>query len=109
MKGSMLGIWSLNPWQTEKNYNIQRNVCKKLLGTTKKQYFNKLDTKKVTHNITFGELLHTFQPVSFKIRNNDPPVQWLKFWKCTSNYKVNVKIALLFPKNYVAMTKVHEC
>ena len=29
--------------------------------------------------------------------------------KCTFNYKINVKTALLFPKNYVVMTKVHEC
>ena len=29
-----------------KNYNIQRNFCKKLLITTKKEYFNNLDTKK---------------------------------------------------------------
>ena len=36
-----------------KNYNIQRNFCKKLLRTTKKEYFNNLDTKKVTDNKTF--------------------------------------------------------
>ena len=36
-----------------KKYNIQRNFCKKLLRTTKKEYFNNLDTKKVTDNKTF--------------------------------------------------------
>ena len=36
-----------------KNYNVQRNFCKKLLRTTKKEYFNNLDTKKVTDNKTF--------------------------------------------------------
>ena len=42
-------------------------------------------------------------------------VQLLKFeksdfqdaWKCTSDYKINVKIALLFPKNYGVMTQVN--
>ena len=29
-----------------KNYNIQRNFSKKLLRTTKKEYFNKLDIEK---------------------------------------------------------------
>ena len=36
-----------------KNYNIQRNFCQKLLRTTKKEYFNNLDTKKITDNKTF--------------------------------------------------------
>ena len=36
-----------------KKYNIQRNFCKKLLRTTKKEYFNNLDTKKVTDNKAF--------------------------------------------------------
>ena len=44
-----------------KNYNIQGNLCKKLLRTTKKEYFSNLDTKKVTDNNKtlqrFGELL----------------------------------------------------
>ena len=37
----------------KKTYNIQRNFCKKLLRTTKKEYFNNLDTKKITDNKTF--------------------------------------------------------
>ena len=37
----------------KKKYNIQRNFCKKLFRTTKEEYFNNLDTKKVTDNITF--------------------------------------------------------
>ena len=36
-----------------KNYNIKRNFCKKLLRTTKNEYFNSLDTKKVTDNKIF--------------------------------------------------------
>ena len=32
---------------------MQRNFCKKLLRATKKEYFNNLDTKKVTDNKTF--------------------------------------------------------
>ena len=35
------------------NYKVQRNYCKKLLKTTKKQYFNNLNTSKVTDNRTF--------------------------------------------------------
>ena len=34
-------------------YNMQRNFCKKLLRTTKKKYFNNLDTKKFTDKKTF--------------------------------------------------------
>ena len=44
-----------------KNYNIQRNFCKKLLKPTKKEYFNNLDTKKVTDNTTFWK---TVVPIS---------------------------------------------
>ena len=60
----------------------------------------------------------SFQPVSFKNRDNGPSdsvIQILKksefeiAGKCTSNYKINVKIALLFPKNHVVMRKVHKC
>ena len=36
-----------------KNCNIQRNFCKKLLRTTKKEYFNNLETKKITDNKRF--------------------------------------------------------
>ena len=43
-----------------KNYHIQCNFCKKLLRTTKKEYFNNLDTKKVTDNIT---VLGTVVPI----------------------------------------------
>ena len=35
------------------NYKVQRNYCKKLLKTTKKKYFNNLNTSKVTDNRTF--------------------------------------------------------
>ena len=33
-----------------KKYNIQRNFCKKLSRTTKKEYINNLNTKNVTDN-----------------------------------------------------------
>ena len=36
-----------------KNYNMQRNFCKKLLRTIKNKYFNSLYTIKVTDNRTF--------------------------------------------------------
>ena len=36
-----------------KNYNMQHNFCKKLLRTTKKEYFNHLDTKRATDDKTF--------------------------------------------------------
>ena len=36
-----------------KKYKVQRNYCKKLLKTTKKQYINNLNTSKVTENGTF--------------------------------------------------------
>ena len=35
------------------NYKVQRNYCKNLLKTTKKQYFNNCNTSKVTDNRTF--------------------------------------------------------
>ena len=35
-----------------KKYDIQRHFCKKLLRATKTEYFNNLDTKKVTDNKT---------------------------------------------------------
>ena len=36
-----------------RNYNKQSNFYEKCLRTTKKEYFNNLDTKKVTDNKTF--------------------------------------------------------
>ena len=36
-----------------KNYTSQRNLCKKLLKSTKRTYFNNLDIRKVTDNRTF--------------------------------------------------------
>ena len=37
----------------QKNFEHQRNFCKKLLRITKKSYYSNLDTKKVTDNKTF--------------------------------------------------------
>lgn len=36
-----------------KDYNIRRSYCKKLLRTTKNEYTNKLDTKKLNENRMF--------------------------------------------------------
>ena len=47
------------------NYKVQRNYCEKLIKTTKKQYFNNLNTSKVTDNRTFWKtvvLLFTNKP-----------------------------------------------
>ena len=33
-----------------KNYNVQRNYCKKLLRSSKKSYFNNLDISKINDN-----------------------------------------------------------
>ena len=38
---------------SRENYKIQRNLCKKLMRKTKKSYFEKLNTKKLTDNKTF--------------------------------------------------------
>ena len=42
-----------------KNYNMQRNFCKKLLRTTKKQCLNNLGTKNVNDNRTFWRTVVT--------------------------------------------------
>ena len=43
------------------NYKVPRNYCKKLLKTTKKQYFHNLNTSKVTENRTFWKtVVHLF-------------------------------------------------
>ena len=39
------------------NYKVQINYCKKLLKTTKEQYFNNLNTSKVTNKRTFWKAL----------------------------------------------------
>ena len=36
-----------------KKYNVQRNFCKNLLRTVKKEHFSNLNTKKVTDNRSF--------------------------------------------------------
>ena len=37
-----------------RNYNVQRNHCKKLLRSTKKSYFNNLDISKINDNRSSG-------------------------------------------------------
>ena len=52
-----------------KSYTSQRNLCKKLLKTTKRTYFNNLDISKVTDNLTFWKLsFHSFLANSQKGR-----------------------------------------
>ena len=40
-----------------KNYNFQRNYCKKLLGSTKKSYFNNLDMSRIKDNRSFWKTI----------------------------------------------------
>ena len=40
-----------------KNYNVQRNYCKKLLRSTKKSYFNNLDISKIDDNRSFWKMI----------------------------------------------------
>ena len=40
-----------------KNYNVQRNYCKKLLRSTKKSYFNNLDISKINDNRSFWKTI----------------------------------------------------
>ena len=52
-----------------KNYTSQSNLCKKLLKSTKRTYFNNLDIRKVTDNQTFWKLsFHSFLTNSQKAR-----------------------------------------
>ena len=41
----------------KKNYNTQKNLCKKLLKNTKKSYFENFDTKKITDNRSFWKAI----------------------------------------------------
>ena len=40
-----------------KNYNVQRNYCKKLLRSTKKSYFNNLDKSKINNSRSFSKTI----------------------------------------------------
>ena len=40
-----------------KNYNIQRNYCKKLLRSIKKLYFNNLEMSKINDNRSFWKTI----------------------------------------------------
>ena len=42
-----------NTWNKEKSYTKQRNFCTNLLRKAKREYFSKLDTKKISDNKTF--------------------------------------------------------
>ena len=43
-----------------KNYNFQRNYCKKLLGATKKSYFNNIDINRIKDNRSFWKTIVFF-------------------------------------------------
>ena len=68
-------------------------------------------------NSSTGPFYHTFQPISFKIRDNGPPDSVTKISKNeTSRLLENalptiksMSKEILFPKNYGVMTKVHKC
>ena len=56
-----------------KNYNVQRNYCKKLLRSTKKSYFNDLDTSKINDNRSFWKtIVPLFSKKKLKKRKNLP-------------------------------------
>lgn len=40
-----------------KNYNFQRNYCKKLLGATKKSHFNNIDISRIKDNRSFWKTI----------------------------------------------------
>ena len=56
-----------------KNYNVQRNYCKKLLRSTKKSYFNNLDISKINDNRSFWKtIVPLFSKKNLKKRKNLP-------------------------------------
>ena len=88
-----------------KNYNVQHNFCKKLFRTTKKEYFNNLDTKNVTDNKTFWR---TVVP-TFSNKNSESDKITLngegktvsdekELCKTFSTYFANIVSALQIPK-----------
>ena len=88
-----------------KNYNIQRNFCKKLLRTTKKEYFNNLDTKKITDNKTFWRtVVPTFSNKNLKsdkiILNEDGKTisDEKELCRTFSTYFANIVSDLQIPK-----------
>ena len=50
LRNKFLNTKSIND---SKNYNIQRNYCKKILRSTKKSYFNNLDISKIKTIVLF--------------------------------------------------------
>ena len=51
---------------TDRKHISQGSFCKKLLRTTRKEYVNNLDTKKVSGNRTFLGLLLLFSQTKFQ-------------------------------------------
>ena len=78
-------------------YNKQRNFCKKLLRTTKKQYFSNIDIKKVVDNRSFWKtvspLFSTKCSKSDKIILNEND-------KCVSNDDEVCQLSLLLLLQY---------
>ena len=88
-----------------KNCNIQHNFCKKLLRTTKKEYFNNLVTKKVTDNRTFWRtVVHIFSnknSKSDKIILNKEGItvsDGKELCRAFSTYFANIAFDLQLPK-----------
>ena len=55
-----------------KNYNVQRNYCKKLLRSTKKSYFNNLDISKIIDNRSFWKtIVPLFTKKTLKNKKNN--------------------------------------
>ena len=86
-----------------KNYNVQRNFCKNLLRTTKKEYFNNLDTKKVTNNKAFRKTAFpTFSNKNSKsdkiIQNEEGKSVAKELCRTFSTYFANIVSDLQIPK-----------
>ena len=55
-----------------KNYNFQRNYCKKLIRSTKKSLFNDLDISKINDNTSFWKTIVPLFSKNLKKRKNQP-------------------------------------
>ena len=56
---SRSNFWKSKPFSDRKTYTLQPNFCKKLLGNTKRTYFNNLDIKKLLITKHFGNCCST--------------------------------------------------
>ena len=68
---SRSNFWKSKPFSDRKAYTLQPNFCKKLLGNTKRTYFNNLDIKKLLITKHFGKLLlHCYKQFSESKKTN---------------------------------------